>query len=229
MLRACPKVAAPPPGRDVAAAAIRLRSSAAAIAALALCTAAPASAAAHTVTYDHYSLKIDGRRTYIWSGEFLYWRLPSPSLWRDVLQKMEAAGYNATSTYFDWGYHSPKPGVYDFKGVRDVDKLLRIADQVGIYVIARPPIRPPPGSGARTPPPGPVLVRGPELVRTGRSAGHTLALTGDTSAQTAVEVWLRPRWARSLGTAGRSSPAPDRMAPRCWARSPAPSRSRSPR
>src|SRR5205085_2781303 len=39
---------------------------------------------------------------------------------------------------FDWGYHSPKPGVYDFAGVRDVDRLLRLADHVGIYVIARP-------------------------------------------------------------------------------------------
>jgi beta-galactosidase GanA len=92
----------------------------------------------HTVTYDHYSLKIDGRRLYVWSGEFHYWRLPSPSLWRDVLQKMKAAGYNAASIYFDWGYHSPKPGVYDFSGVRNVDRLLTIADQVGIYVIARP-------------------------------------------------------------------------------------------
>ncbi|MBV9338371.1 MAG: beta-galactosidase, partial [Solirubrobacterales bacterium] len=103
-----------------------------------LASALPAAASAHTVTYDHYSLKLDGRRIYVWSGEFHYWRLPSPSLWRDVLEKMKAAGYNATSIYFDWGYHSPKPGVYDFTGVRDVDELLRIASQVGIYVIARP-------------------------------------------------------------------------------------------
>jgi len=67
---------------------------------------------------------IDGKRTYIWSGEFHYYRLPSPDLWRDVLQKMKAAGFNAASIYFDWAYHSPKPGVYDFTGVRDVDKLL---------------------------------------------------------------------------------------------------------
>jgi beta-galactosidase GanA len=100
--------------------------------------AAPQAAQAHTVTYDHYSLMIDGERTYLWSGEFHYWRLPSPDLWRDVLQKMKAAGFNATSIYFDWGYHSPKPGVYDFTGVRDVDALLDIAREVGIYVIARP-------------------------------------------------------------------------------------------
>lgn len=92
----------------------------------------------HTVTYDKYSLSIDGKRLYLWSGEFHYWRLPSPDLWRDVLQKMKASGYNAVSIYFDWAYHSPKQGVYDFSGVRDVDKLLDIAQQTGIYVLARP-------------------------------------------------------------------------------------------
>ncbi len=92
----------------------------------------------HTISYDQYSLKIDGKRTYIYSGEFHYFRLPSPGLWRDVLQKMKAAGFNGVSIYFDWAYHSPAPGVYDFTGVRDVDTLLDIADQVGLYVIARP-------------------------------------------------------------------------------------------
>ncbi|WP_433887513.1 beta-galactosidase [Streptomyces sp. CA-111067] len=108
--------------------------------------AAPASAAhpagtahkTHTVSYDGYSYLIDGKRTYLWSGEFHYYRLPSQDLWFDTLQKMKAAGFNAVSLYFDWGYHSPAPGVYDFTGVRDVDKLLDMADQLGIYVIARP-------------------------------------------------------------------------------------------
>ena len=92
----------------------------------------------HTVSYDHYSFIVDGRRTYLWSGEFHYFRLPSPDLWRDIFQKMKAAGFNAVSLYFDWGYHSPRPGVYDFTGVRDVDKLLDMAQQAGLYVIARP-------------------------------------------------------------------------------------------
>ncbi|MGC9667950.1 beta-galactosidase [Planosporangium sp. 12N6] len=92
----------------------------------------------HTVTFDRYSLMIDGERTYVWSGEFHPFRLPSPDLWRDVLQKMKASGYNAVSFYFDWGYHSPKPGVYDFTGVRDMDRLLTIAEETGLYVIARP-------------------------------------------------------------------------------------------
>ncbi|MFG1683924.1 beta-galactosidase [Nonomuraea sp. NPDC049269] len=101
----------------------------------------PASAArsrAHEVTYDRYSLKIDGRRVVVQAAEFHYFRLPSPALWRDVLEKFKAGGFNAVSLYFDWAYHSPKPGVYDFTGVRDVDRLLREAERAGLYVIARP-------------------------------------------------------------------------------------------
>src|SRR4051812_13802023 len=97
-----------------------------------------AAPAAHTVTYDGYSFLVDGRRTYLWSGEFHYFRLPSPDLWRDIFQKMKAAGFNATSLYFDWDYHSPAPGKYDFTGVRNVDKLLDLAQEAGLYVIARP-------------------------------------------------------------------------------------------
>jgi beta-galactosidase len=81
---------------------------------------------------------IDGKRKMIYSGEFEYWRLPSPSLWKDVLQKMKSSGFNAVTIYFDWGYHSPKKGVYDFTGTRNVDKLLHMAQKAGLYVIARP-------------------------------------------------------------------------------------------
>ena len=104
----------------------------------ALAAARPASAASHTITWDQYSLMIDGQRVFVWSGEFHPFRLPSPSLWRDVLQKLKASGYNAVSLYFDWGYHSARKGVYDFTGVRDMDQVLALAQEVGLYVIARP-------------------------------------------------------------------------------------------
>ncbi len=90
------------------------------------------------MTYDGYSFMVDGQRTYLWSGEFHYFRLPSPSLWLDIFEKMKAAGFNTTSLYFDWGYHSPAPGVYDFSGVRNIDELLDMAAEAGLYVIARP-------------------------------------------------------------------------------------------
>lgn len=109
-------------------------------AALAAPATAPRATAAptHTVAYDKYSLKVDGKRVFLWGGEFHYFRLPSQTLWRDVLEKIRAAGFNGVSLYFDWAYHSPAPGVYDFTGVRDVDRLLRMTEELGMYVVARP-------------------------------------------------------------------------------------------
>ncbi|GAA3853351.1 beta-galactosidase [Streptomyces lacrimifluminis] len=92
----------------------------------------------HTVGFDRYSLLVDGRRLVLWSGEMHPFRLPSPSLWRDVLQKMRAHGYNAVSVYVAWNYHSPAPGRHDFTGVRDLDLFLRQAAETGLYVILRP-------------------------------------------------------------------------------------------
>ncbi|MGW0880578.1 beta-galactosidase [Streptomyces sp. NPDC002671] len=92
----------------------------------------------HTIGYDRYSLLVDGKRLVVWSGELHPFRLPSPSLWRDVLQKMRAHGYNAVSIYVAWNYHSPAPGRYDFTGVRDLDLFLRMAAETGLYVILRP-------------------------------------------------------------------------------------------
>ncbi|MFE1750325.1 beta-galactosidase [Streptomyces anandii] len=92
----------------------------------------------HTVGYDRHSLLVDGRRLVLWSGEMHPFRLPSPALWRDVLQKMRAHGFNAVSVYVAWNYHSPAPGRYDFTGVRDLDLFLRTAAETGLYVVLRP-------------------------------------------------------------------------------------------
>jgi beta-galactosidase GanA len=110
------------------------------VAPVAEAAAAPAGAtgSSHTVTYDRYSFQLDGERVWVWSAEFHYYRLPSPDLWRDQLEKLKATGFNAISLYISWAYHSPAPGVYDFTGVRDLDRLLDIAQDVGLYVLARP-------------------------------------------------------------------------------------------
>src|SRR5678816_4169520 len=61
----------------------------------------------HELSYDRLSLLIDGRPVVVQSAEFHCFRLPSPGLWRDVLEKLKAGGFNAVSVYFDWAYHSP--------------------------------------------------------------------------------------------------------------------------
>lgn len=110
--------------------------------AAALIATPPASAQPNrepqAVTWDNRSLFIGGERVVIWSGEFHPFRLPSPSLWRDVLHKMKASGFNTVAYYVNWGYHSPARGVYDFSGVRDFEHALDLAEEMGFYIIIRP-------------------------------------------------------------------------------------------
>lgn len=90
------------------------------------------------VKYDRYSLEIDGKRVFIRSGAFHYFRTPGLELARDRFLKLKAAGYNAVDIYFYWNYHSKSEGQYDFSGIKDVKKVLEAAREVGLYVIARP-------------------------------------------------------------------------------------------
>lgn len=90
------------------------------------------------VTFDRYSLIIDGKRTFIKSGAFHYFRTPGEEMAYDRFLKMKAGGYNAVDIYFNWNYHSKKQGEYDFSGIKDVRKVLKAAKEVGLFVIARP-------------------------------------------------------------------------------------------
>ncbi len=90
------------------------------------------------VEFDHYSLRIDGARTLIRSGSLHYFRLPSPELWRDRIEKMREAGLNAVDLYYPWNYHSTAPGDYDWSGPRDVDRLHDMIEEAGLLLIARP-------------------------------------------------------------------------------------------
>jgi len=88
------------------------------------------------ITFDQYSLLLNGKRLVILSGEFHYWRLPAPDLWPDILKKIRAAGYNAVRIVFPWSYHSPSPGIYDFQGIRDVALVLEECKRHDLYVLA---------------------------------------------------------------------------------------------
>jgi len=90
------------------------------------------------VTFDKYSLLIDGKRVFIKSGAFHYFRTPGEEMARDRFLKMKAGGYNTVDIYFNWNYHSSRQGEYDFSGIKDVKKVLKAAQDVGLFVIARP-------------------------------------------------------------------------------------------
>ncbi|MDO4791717.1 MAG: beta-galactosidase, partial [Buchananella hordeovulneris] len=93
----------------------------------------------HRIRWDKQSFYVDDERLHVWSGELHHWRLPSPEHWRDVFQKLRASGFNAVSLYFFHGLHqSTENGSYDFSGIKDIDKLLTMAKEEGLYVIVRP-------------------------------------------------------------------------------------------
>ncbi|KAJ7069720.1 glycoside hydrolase family 35 protein, partial [Mycena amicta] len=90
------------------------------------------------VQWDHYSLLVNGRRTFLWSGEIHYWRIPVPQVWRDILEKIKAAGFNGISVYAHWAFHAPNNHTLDFEnGARNFGPILDIAKEIGLYVTMR--------------------------------------------------------------------------------------------
>ncbi|MGN0018888.1 MAG: beta-galactosidase [Candidatus Gastranaerophilaceae bacterium] len=90
------------------------------------------------IKFDKHSLIIDGKRVFLKSGAFHYFRSPGEELAKDRFLKLKAGGYNAVDIYFHWQYHSKAQGEYDFSNIKDVSKVLQAAKDVGLFVIARP-------------------------------------------------------------------------------------------
>jgi len=74
----------------------------------------------------------------VYGGEFHPWRLPSPSLWLDILQKVKAMGLNTISIYINWSLIEAKKGEFRLDGVFSYDAFFEAATEVGLYVIVRP-------------------------------------------------------------------------------------------
>lgn len=74
----------------------------------------------------------------IFSGEVHPFRLPVPSLYLDVFQKIKALGFNTVSFYVDWALLEGKPGSFSAEGIFDLNPFFDAAKEAGIYLIARP-------------------------------------------------------------------------------------------
>ncbi|KAK7695246.1 hypothetical protein QCA50_002436 [Cerrena zonata] len=91
------------------------------------------------VTLDAHSLFFDNKRAFVFSGEVHTWRIPSGKpLWRDVFEKMKAAGFNSVSVYHHWGISEGKQGQLDFEYHRSQTDLYEVAKEVGLFVVSRP-------------------------------------------------------------------------------------------
>ncbi|EPQ50957.1 glycoside hydrolase family 35 protein [Gloeophyllum trabeum ATCC 11539] len=90
------------------------------------------------VQWDNYSFVLNNQRIFLYSGEFHTFRLPVPSLWPDILQKVKAAGLNAISVYTHWGLINPSPEVIDFNDYRALQPLYDAAKEAGVWIVLRP-------------------------------------------------------------------------------------------
>jgi len=89
------------------------------------------------VRYDDRSFVVNGDRIWLASGSVHYFRIPS-ALWADRLLKAKRAGLNCISTYVPWNFHEPTEGNWQFSGDQDVVQFVRLAGELGLYVILRP-------------------------------------------------------------------------------------------
>ena len=90
------------------------------------------------VSWDPYSLMINGERVFIFSAEFHYQRLPVPELWLDAFQKFRSQGFNTVSIYFFWYYHSAAKDEFDFESTgKNLQTLFDAAREAGLWVIVR--------------------------------------------------------------------------------------------
>ncbi len=80
---------------------------------------------------------LDSKPFRIISGAMHYFRV-MPEFWRDRMKKMRACGLNTLETYTAWNLHEPEEGQFDFSGILDIEKYIKIAQEEGLHVILRP-------------------------------------------------------------------------------------------
>ncbi|CAG7555146.1 unnamed protein product [Fusarium equiseti] len=90
------------------------------------------------VTFDSHSLFINKERVTIFSAELHPFRLPVPSLYPDLFQKVKAMGFNMVSFYVDWALLEGKPGEFRSEGALDLQPFIDAAQEAGVYLLARP-------------------------------------------------------------------------------------------
>lgn len=80
---------------------------------------------------------LNGKPFQIISGSIHYFRVV-PEYWRDRLEKLKSLGMNTVETYIPWNMHEPQKGRYVFDGLCDVVKFVKLAQELGLFVILRP-------------------------------------------------------------------------------------------
>ena len=70
-------------------------------------------------------------------GAIHYFRVPR-AYWRDRLEKLVMMGCNTVETIVPWHLHEPRPGEFRFEGDFDIEAYIRLAQELGLWVLLRP-------------------------------------------------------------------------------------------
>jgi len=91
------------------------------------------------ILWDEKSYIIDGKREFLRSGEFHYFRVPKKD-WKRRLELFKKAGGNCVATYVPWCLHEPEEGKILFGDCdeRDVETFFKLCRDAGLYVQCRP-------------------------------------------------------------------------------------------
>lgn len=79
---------------------------------------------------------LNGEEFRIKGGSFHYFRC-LPEYWDEIMKKIRGAGLNTVETYTAWNMHEPKKGIFDFSGMLDLVRFIRLAEENSLKVILR--------------------------------------------------------------------------------------------
>ena len=88
------------------------------------------------LTWDKYSLMVDGRRVVPAMGEVHYSRIPAEE-WMQEVRKMKDGGIGVLAVYVFWNHIEEIEGQYDWSGQRDLRRFLETCKQEDLPVVLR--------------------------------------------------------------------------------------------
>ncbi len=96
----------------------------------------PDPAAASAINWKDGYFVINGKPTFLTSGEMHYARIPR-ELWRDRIWRSKQMGFNCMQMYVFWNASEPKEGQWDFTDNVDLDAWLTMVQEAGMYAVVR--------------------------------------------------------------------------------------------
>lgn len=96
----------------------------------------PAPSAQSAINWKNGYFYINGKPTFLTSGEMHYPRIPR-ELWRDRIWRSKQMGFNCMQMYVFWNATESKEGQWDFTDNLDLDAWLSLIQEMGMYAVVR--------------------------------------------------------------------------------------------